>query len=526
MATTSLFMITLLKYLSRTFPVLFFVLLPSFASAASLAGIPLYDTISAPASSTSQITQPLDGQVLSGSARYARAFVDYTLSGGVTDSPILLQFGGASDTDGCIFGLVNASEKTAGHHADYFVFVSVTFNGSEFVDTGTSCDLATISPTDSFILVRHVGQVDEDNLLARGAQFVYLDFPRAYYTAGVYPTFYNLGFEVCDSGGCDGVVNNGTRIIDFTPEEASTTGSIVTFSIHVYINPADIGTFFGVLVAYQNIDQNKLLSYIPFITQTFYLFQGNATTSGDFYYTATTTLPDGNYRVQAKIERTILYAITNPFASLNDTQNHQFVVNNETYLGHLRQQSFRELNALFASTSATSTIGSSANCNPVSWVASSTNISLCLAFLFIPDSVMLADTVQSLHDGVLTRAPWGYFTRIAEIIAGNGTSTVAAFTIPISLGQDGTTTLTYDPMDMIAGGGAIVNSLTDNQGGHTLRSILEPFVQLTIALAVVFTIFNDLTGSHSHSNTNDPAPRRRGSGITVMDNRRGIQYDL
>lgn len=309
-------------------------------------------------------------------------------------------------------------------------------------------------------------------------------------------------------GGGGGGSNFKTRIVSFTPEEGSTTPNLVTFNLHVYINPDDLGFISGVEIEYQNIDQNYLLSSIPFLSHDTLLFSGEATTSGDFYFTATSSLPDGNYRVQAKINRTYAF-IVNPFSSISDTQNHQFVVNQETYLGHLNQNGFREFNSIFGSTTATSTAAASANCNPLGWVGASSTLSLCLGFLFYPSGPYLDETIKGFRDGVATRVPWGYFYRMYDIFTETSTTTFATFTASVVTGGSGntsTTTLTYDPADMLAGGAALVNGISDGNG-HSSRDIMEPFVKLTVALMVLFTIYADLTKSHEH-NTEQVSRRR------------------
>lgn len=293
-----------------------------------------------------------------------------------------------------------------------------------------------------------------------------------------------------------GGIDLTTHIVSFTPLEGAITSNDVTFALHIYINPDDLGTFLGVQIGYQNIDQNYLLSNIPGVTHDQVLFAGQATTSGDFYYTATTTLPDGNYRAQASIKRTLIGTFINPFSHINDTQNHQFVVNQGTYIGNLNQNGFNEFNSILGSTTATSTAASSINCNPLTFA-----INQCLAFLFIPGGPQLDNSIQSFQDGVATRWPWGYFYRVYSIFANPATNTLPSFTTDIVIGPPGnlaTTSLTYDPGDMIAGAGSLLETVHDNQHGKSFREVMEPFVLLVVALMVVFTIFSDITGSHKH----------------------------
>ncbi len=301
--------------------------------------------------------------------------------------------------------------------------------------------------------------------------------------------------------------STSTRIVSFTPEEGTTTSNNVTFALHVYIAPSDLSGVLGVQMFYQNVDQNQLLSNIPGVDQGSHIFiNAAATSSGDLYFTATTTLPDGNYRVEAKIERSIASVVLDPFSSINSDQNHQFIVNEESYIGHLTQNGFREYQAILGSTTATSTAAAAQKCNPLSF-----DMSLCLAYLFIPGGPQLDTTVTSFQEGVVTRIPWGYFYRVYQILNTTSTSSLPSFTVDIPIGPPSniaTTSLSFDMGDMMSGGGTLVDSLHD-YWGHSLRDIAEPVVQLVVALAVIFTIFADVTGSHNHGGDSEPRDKKR-----------------
>ena len=295
--------------------------------------------------------------------------------------------------------------------------------------------------------------------------------------------------------------DTSTRIIDFTPADNSTTTSPVTFSLHGYINPDDLTTIKGVKLTLHNIDQNVILlgSLSP---SDIYLFEGNATTSGDFYFSTSTPLGDGNYRLEACIERTYFWGwIINIFSPINDCQSHQFVVGEETFIGHISQSIWTETQSLFASSTATSTTALAGSCNPLSGDFSVTN---CCAFLFVPDGKGLSDTMKSAREGILSRVPWGYLTRLYYLMNNSATSTLPTFTTTIQVGpgDDMTpeqTTLSFDVGDMVAGAGALVDSIEDPIHGQTFRDVFYPIVQLVVALGVIITIVSDITGSHRHA---------------------------
>ncbi len=327
-------------------------------------------------------------------------------------------------------------------------------------------------------------------------------------TAHTFPVSYNvIWVQEVDSDGTNvyipnPLVDTTTRIVDFTPENGTTTANPVTFSLHAYVNPDDIGTFIGVRLTLHNIDQNVLLLG-AFSPSDIYLLDGfDATSSGDFYFSTTTTVGEGNYRLNAILERSYLGGwILNPFSPINQNLSHQFVVGQPTFIGNMSQNGFNELNSIFASSTATSTAANAQKCNVLN--VSQFDIVGCGAFLFVPGGDYLDISVQNLKNGVLTRLPWGYFTRMAAILNASTTAPLPSFTAVIQIGPGNTntpatTSLTFDPGDMIAGAGTLVDSIRDPINNKSVKDIFEPMVQLTVALAVLFTIVADLTGSHRH----------------------------
>jgi hypothetical protein len=292
-----------------------------------------------------------------------------------------------------------------------------------------------------------------------------------------------------------------TRIIDFTPADGATlTGPDINFSLHAYVNPDDIGTYIGVKFTLHNIDQNVLV-LSAFSSNDIYFLDGfNATTSGDFYYATSTILADGNYRLEAQLERSYLGGwIVNPFSPINEDISHQFIVGSSTFIGNMSQNGFSELQAIFASTTATSTEAVAQNCNPLG----SFDVVKCGAFLFIPGGDYLNTTMKGLKDGVLTRVPWGYLTRTYNIWNASATTSLPSFTASVRTGpgDDMTpdvTTITIDPGDMIAGAGTLLDNTRDPIYNKNAKDVFGPLVLLVLAVSVIFTIVADLTGSHRH----------------------------
>lgn len=289
--------------------------------------------------------------------------------------------------------------------------------------------------------------------------------------------------------------DDSTRLINFTPAEGAVLPSAtpVTFSLTAYINPDDIGQYIGVRFTFHNIDQNVLLLN-RLSPSDFYILDGfEATTSGMFTYVSSPyTLGDGNYRAEAQIERSYLGGwFVNPFSPINDTQSHQFIVGSSTFLGNFSQTAFDDLQTFFASSTATSTQVTSRSCNPLAW-----DTQLCLSYLFIPSSADMTNTILGLKDMVLSRVPWGYATRFYNIISSTATTALPTFSVNLHLGAGSltpaTSTLSFDPDDMLSGGAALAGSIKDVTYGKTAREILEPLIRMGVALMVLFIIVGDL----------------------------------
>ncbi len=303
--------------------------------------------------------------------------------------------------------------------------------------------------------------------------------------------------------------DHSTHIISFTPSNNElithvATTTPVTFSLHAYINEDDIGNFLTIKIIYRNIDQNTLLNapcnvntQIACSIYSFDIFRGLATTSGDFYVSTTTGLADGNYRVEASLDTaTQLLGLNLGLfpGTISDVKNHQFIVGSSTFIGNLSQTVFTETDSFFGTLQATSSSALAQNCSPLS---SSFGVRECLAFLLIPDGQQINDLLVNFRDGVLIRAPWGYVTRFIVIISGTATSSLPTFTV--NLGVPGSplasSTLSFDPGDMLVGGAALLDSIQDPYSGNTMRDIFYPMIQLGVALGVILTIVMDLMGT-------------------------------
>jgi len=229
----------------------------------------------------------------------------------------------------------------------------------------------------------------------------------------------NVNFMIYDTGGIP-PDEATTHILNFLPAEGTTTANPVDFGVDVFIADEDVTSVQSVLVTLHNIDQNVLGVFSIFSNDDIILFNELVTSAGYLYLATTTTLTEGNYRVEACINATA-FSIPYPFADLNDCQSHQFVVGTPTFIGNISQNSFTSMNAYYASSSATSTVALAGKCVPFLGFDAMD----CLAFLFVPDAYLMHQSMENFKLAVLTHFPLGYVTDFVSIIS---TSTV-----PVSL---------------------------------------------------------------------------------------------
>lgn len=292
-----------------------------------------------------------------------------------------------------------------------------------------------------------------------------------------------------------------THIVSLTPIDEtviSSTGTTtpITIALSAYVAEEDMGTYSGVRIEFQNIDQNtifsSLLSFVG-VGNTETLFFGNATTSGPFSFTTIKDLPVGNYRINATMQKSYL-GIFNGIRVF-DEQSSQFIVGTSTWIGSIRQTTFENTDAFFGTLNATSSSALAQSCSPFT---SSFGIRECLGFLFIPDTAQLTSTMNSFRDGVLVRVPWGYLTRVYDIFNASSTEALPNISFTFGAGPLEGDVWNIDTNEMVASAGDLLDSAVD-RNGNTIRDVLEPLVKLLVSIAVIFSIIMDMTGSHSHS---------------------------
>jgi hypothetical protein len=147
--------------------------------------------------------------------------------------------------------------------------------------------------------------------------------------------------------------------------------------------------------------------------------------------------------------------------------------------------------------SATTTEAALASCNMISLHF---NIGDCMTVLLYPNKSDMAQLFDLAKQGFFSKAPWGYVVRLSDIltnkVATTSSSTLPTFTVQFASSSPlASSPLTFDPQDMLTGGAALLNGITDPISGKSMKDITEPWVKLFIAISALIIIFNDIMGS-------------------------------
>jgi len=232
---------------------------------------------------------------------------------------------------------------------------------------------------------------------------------------------------------------NTTRIVSFTPENGTTTPTNnVEFNLHAFISPSDVTSLTKIHVQLTNINQNTFVGgVLGFGTDLFY---GNATTTGDWYFSTTTNLASGNYRVEVRLESYLGgFLPTGGFpGNVKITESHQFVVVAPTFIGNISQNLFDQTSLFFSSSTATTTESLNSTCN---FLNPDFSVASCLAYLLIPDANYTKQTVLNFRNTIATHFPLGYINDLFTILATTSTTTIPGLnaTLPATLPGGGAT---------------------------------------------------------------------------------------
>lgn len=200
-------------------------------------------------------------------------------------------------------------------------------------------------------------------------------------------------------------------------------------------------------------------------------------------------------------KRTLISKITKPqvtlfglgLGSLDVLVRRDVYVIGTTTVGDLLQES---LNEAFSSLgSATSTQQTLKSCSPLSGDFS---IIECVVGLFIPSGDDLHSLVRLFYDEFATRVPWGYVTRLVQVLGSNATTSIPALTLhlPASSPIAGTSTPLGNIDSAITSASVILSTDIDNDAGGNIWDTVMPIVRIMFYLILMIMIVHDVTGIH------------------------------
>lgn len=143
---------------------------------------------------------------------------------------------------------------------------------------------------------------------------------------------------------------------------------------------------------------------------------------------------------------------------------------------------------------ATTTQAFATSCNPIS---GSFSVSDCLVYLFLPNQNDLQALIAFAQTNILARAPWGYASRLVTILTDTASSTASTDLPTYVINFPSSSPLYNDPMtfnmqEMLDTGSSTLNGVTDPISGKTAKEILEPYIELFIAISALIIMFHDI----------------------------------
>ncbi len=289
-----------------------------------------------------------------------------------------------------------------------------------------------------------------------------------------------------------------TRIITTTPADQETVASSTTFTLGMtgYITPDDFGNGVGVNVhiRFRSMDVQPTGAFGG-INQDLYW---SLSSFGSIIQSTTTDLSAyvGNFTMYTAIEHPAFTVFGYGFFTRTLAQTlTQFVVGTSTQFGALQAQLQRKYIGLGGNYGLSTTTPNSV-CTPLT---GDFDLAACVMILVIPDQQSLTDEWTSFQNGFLSKFPWGYVTRFGVIMTGNATDTLPTFTVTLPESSTTNTTLSFDPADIITGGGLILDGIQDPIYHKTTREIAEPIIDLLLAIAITLQIIFDLLGTFHNS---------------------------
>lgn len=305
-----------------------------------------------------------------------------------------------------------------------------------------------------------------------------------------------------------GIGDNGTstntRFVSLEPETGSTVNATTTTGAYLYINPADYEDGMYLQLSFSNQTVNYVggdvldawnsafgtgkETRIP-ITSSSSILKIDTTTSFPAYGVTT-----GSYKIVRPSALANLWFVGGLFnGNVVLATTTSFIVGTTTPIDNIASGIKNVYNGQGCQSSSAYLLTGTTTLTVQSCKFSEFNVEACIAGLFIPcDDNIIAD-YSVIRSSVLQKFPWGFVTRFTEILFNTATTTpLPTFSVALPTGPLAGGYWTIDMNDMLAGGGAILDSIQDPNTGKNDRDILGPLIKLFVALTVIIIIVQDL----------------------------------
>jgi len=317
-----------------------------------------------------------------------------------------------------------------------------------------------------------------------------------------YPTT-QISFDTFPTSGVD----TSTHIISFNPANNSvaTSGMPVSINVSAYINPADLSWLKGISVWIKNGSQNGIIESLLY-NQEWYFPISDISGGGQFDFSTTTmSIPDGNYIVEVFLNTNYLGgSVNNIFSQYKygsasqDNSNplaqyHQYIVGTSSALGSILQGQNNEFESILSATTSSSTISIS-SCN----ILSGFDFGKCMTYAFVPSDKQVKTFINNLNTSVFTHFPFGYVTRLYDIIIGNTTSTLPTLSITIPTGMpDAGATLDLTPWGKLMGEGSLLATATSSVTGVTFYNSFSDYWKAFVYFVFGLMVCLEIIGMNS-----------------------------
>ncbi len=285
---------------------------------------------------------------------------------------------------------------------------------------------------------------------------------------------------------------DGTHIIYNVPDDEQTIATSTTATVGAEVNVTETDFSEGMYLRVKYVLQGKSQVAVADFNDVFTTIDIPIDSDGDFTYSTTTPiLQGGRYTMITEIHQPdgILSNILNFFglsslagSGVLDNKTTTFIAAAPNNFDDIMEQAGIQFGA--AAASSTASFGA---CVPTGGF----DVVTCIGLLFVPTAYDLANILERTKAQILSKMPWGYFTRFMTIITSTATSTVPMIDASVPISPTESIEVVFDEGDIIRGGGEILNS-AKTPDNMSIQDIAEPWLRLFLALTVLGIIITDL----------------------------------